>query len=196
VNTEVGICNLALAHIGEAPTLSSINPPEGSQAAEHCARFYPYARDAVLRVHAWKFATTHRTLAPLAGAPLAWHYKYALPVDCVRALAVYAPGQGTRQTFDLALDPGSGQEVVLADQDAAVLEYIARVTDPNRYDALFVLALSWLLASHLAMPVARNPRIQAACNEQYLRVLSQATAVSANEARTPATTSPSWIANR
>ena len=37
-----------LGHIGDAATVSSINPPEGSAQAEHCARFYPIARDALL----------------------------------------------------------------------------------------------------------------------------------------------------
>ena len=43
--TEVDICNLALAHLGDDATIASIKPPEGSAQAEKSARFYPIARD-------------------------------------------------------------------------------------------------------------------------------------------------------
>ena len=54
--SEVDICNLALGHLGDNATVSSISPPEGSAQAEHCARFYPIARDALLEMHNWNFA--------------------------------------------------------------------------------------------------------------------------------------------
>ena len=38
--SEVEICNLALARLGDAATVVSIDPPEGSAQAEHCAMFY------------------------------------------------------------------------------------------------------------------------------------------------------------
>ena len=57
MSSEVAICNLALAHLGDSATVASIDPPEGSAQSEHCARFYPIARDALLEMHAWKFAT-------------------------------------------------------------------------------------------------------------------------------------------
>ena len=46
--SEVDICNLALGHLGDSATVATIDPPEGSAQAEHCARFYPIARDARL----------------------------------------------------------------------------------------------------------------------------------------------------
>ena len=35
--TEVDICNLALAHLGDNATIASLKPPEGSAQAEHAA---------------------------------------------------------------------------------------------------------------------------------------------------------------
>ena len=54
--SEVEICNLALARLGDAATVVSIDPPEGSAQAEHCAMFYPMARDTLLAQHPWGFA--------------------------------------------------------------------------------------------------------------------------------------------
>ena len=56
--SEVDICNLALSHLGDTATIASLDPPEGSAQAEHCARFYPIARDSLLEMHAWGFATS------------------------------------------------------------------------------------------------------------------------------------------
>ena len=46
------ICNMALGHLGDSATVASIDPPEGSAQAEHCARFYPMVRDARARAKA------------------------------------------------------------------------------------------------------------------------------------------------
>ena len=51
--SEIAICNLALSHLGDAANIASIDPPEGSAQAEHCATFYPIARDSLLEMHDW-----------------------------------------------------------------------------------------------------------------------------------------------
>ena len=88
----VDICNLALAHLGDEATVSSIDPPEGSAQAEHCARFYPIARDSALEGHDWNFATTRGVLALVGSAWPSWAYCYELPATCVRAISVLPPG--------------------------------------------------------------------------------------------------------
>lgn len=60
--SAVTICNLALAHLGDSATVSSIDPPEGSAQAEHCARFYPVALGLLLEAHPWNFATKRSRL--------------------------------------------------------------------------------------------------------------------------------------
>ena len=65
MSSVIDICNLALSHLGDTATVASIDPPEGSAQAEHCSRFYPVARDAMLELFNWKFATRRATLALL-----------------------------------------------------------------------------------------------------------------------------------
>lgn len=88
----VDICNLALAHLGDEATVSSIDPPEGSAQAEHCARFYPIARDTVLEAHDWNFATTRGVLGLVGSAWPSWAFCYELPTACVRVISVLPPG--------------------------------------------------------------------------------------------------------
>jgi len=47
VASTVDICNLALGYLGDTATVSSLNPPDGSAQAQHCARFYPIARTSI-----------------------------------------------------------------------------------------------------------------------------------------------------
>src|SRR3990172_4324042 len=86
----VDICNLAVGHLGGDATISSIEPPDGSIAADHCQRFYPICRDAMLESHNWRFAMRRQSLALLSTTelPAEWAYAYAYPT-CLKVVAVY-----------------------------------------------------------------------------------------------------------
>ena len=86
--SEVDICNLALARLGDNATVASIDPPEGSAQAEHCARFYAIARDSLLEMHAWKFATRRVQLAKLTVPSWDWSFAYAEPTGALKLLGV------------------------------------------------------------------------------------------------------------
>lgn len=164
--TAIDICNLALAHLGDSATVSSITPPEGSAQAEHCARFYPIARDSLLERHNWNFATLRRTLALLASpAPPEWGYVYDVPSDVLRVLAVYSPdasdeliesGVAVPQNFVRGIYDLTDTPAIFSDTEGAVLRYVQKVADPNRFSPLFVDALSYQLAGYLAGPVYKG----------------------------------------
>lgn len=103
--SEVDIANVALSRIGDDATVSSFDPPEGSAQADHCAKFYPIARDSLLEMYEWNWATTRDTLAPLDVTPPGrWRYVYACPSDMLKALNVFPPDQL------ISVDPISGQQ--------------------------------------------------------------------------------------
>lgn len=174
MSSETDICNLALGHLGDEATVSSIDPPEGSAQAEHCARFYPIARRAILSCHTWNFNTRRANLAVLGDTPPAgWAYAYALPNPCLKAVAVYTPeqidnfdligdnlqpmDQGDFNTQDFVIEARStGAAVLYTNVEDAVLLYLIDVTDTTKFSALFELALSRLLASFLAGPVIKG----------------------------------------
>lgn len=175
----VDICNLALAHIGDEATVSSIDPPEGSAQAEHCKRFYAIARDTLLQMHNWNFASKRIALAEVTNTTTAWEYAYAVPSDCSVAVSilasdagddysarfvptdtpffppVVAAGQYTPQPYAMEVD-SVGNKIIFTNQETAVLRYQSLITDPTRFDALFVLTLSWHLASMLAGPIIKG----------------------------------------
>lgn len=168
--SEVDICNLALAHLGDTATVASLYPPEGSVQAEHCARFYPVARDSLLEMHTWGFATKRVPLALLGSGGPEWDYAYAQPSDALNILAVLPPdatddysqavplsagGLYVPQPFSCEVDE-NGNAVILTDQANAVLRYTSVVNDTSRFSPLFVMALSWHLASMLAGPLLKG----------------------------------------
>ncbi len=207
----VDICNLALAHLGDDANVASIDPPEGSAQAEHCARFYPIARDTLLQMHNWNFASKRVTLAAVTMPYHQWKYSYAAPADMMVAVAVLPPeaendyatkftpsdypywnanytpivaaGQYVPQRFSVETDT-AGNKVIYTDQDGALLRYQALVSDPTKFDPLFTLALSWHLASMLAGPVIKGEEGAAEakrCTQMALMYLGQARASDANQ---------------
>lgn len=205
--SEVDICNVALSHLGDSATVASLDPPEGSAQAEHCARFYPMARDALLSLHTWSFATRRTVLAQLAIAAPGWAYAYTLPTDALDIFAIVAPGD---------VDPGSscmpvrqhpyvreananGNQVIYCNVEDAIARYSMRVEDTTRFSPLFVSALTWQLASMLAGPIIKGDAGMAEakrCLQMVQVFLAQARVADANQHHTPSQHVPNWVAAR
>jgi hypothetical protein len=177
--TEVDICNLALAHLGDDATIASLSPPEGSAQAEKAARFYPIARNNLLEMHNWNFAAKRGNLALTTNTLDQWDYAYVAPADMMSPVAIISPtSQNDYATRMSAGDtPGgitsnyaptivAGQytpqqfavegEFIYTNQENAMLRYQAFITDSSLFSPLFVTTLSWHLASMLAGPVIKG----------------------------------------
>lgn len=223
--SEVDIVNLALSRLGDKATVSSIDPPEGSAQAAHAARFYPIARNSMQEMHPWAFTSRRITLALLAVTPPSeWAYAYAAPSDALNFLAVTAPdamddysaatpvpytqsgapypqlafGLYTPQPYVLESLPDNSP-VIYTNQIDAVLRYTALVVDTTKFSPLYIDALSWLLASHLAGPVLKGDVGRAetkACMSMAMGVLSKATVSDANQRRAVVAHITPWLAGR
>lgn len=218
----VDICNQALSHLGDSATVASIDPPEGSAQAEHCARFYPAALSALLEMHPWAFATRRATLALVANPSSTWAYAYALPSNAVNLIAVLAPDatddysssmQSSAQAYDNAYARNTvggaytpqdfspetddqGNDIILTNQANAVLRYTVLVSDTTKFTPLFVECLSWLLASKLAGPVLKGDAgMQAAqaCTKTFVYWLGRAADSDASQRRATPRHQVGWM---
>lgn len=188
--TDVDIANLALSHLGDDATVSQLDPPEGSAQAEHCARFLPIARDTLLELHAWKFAT-RRTQPALREdqASTAWTYVYQEPNNLIRVLAVLPEGytrdsDGSAVEFDTESDE-DGNGLILTNTPNATIRGVFRVVDPARFTPLFTEALGWLLASYVAGPLIKGDTGAAEavrCWNAFLAMYGRASGSSAGQA--------------
>jgi len=150
--SKVAICNQALANLGKR----SIAALDGSdESARQCERFYDTTRDAVLRDYPWSFAKRQVALALLSNeSVIGWDYVYAYPSDCVRVCKVFTEG---------SYDPFGGEEFeefnvggalcVVCDLSEAYAEYTMRIIDVTLFDAQFIKALGFALATDLAVPL-------------------------------------------
>ena len=211
--SEVDIANLALSHLGDAATIASLNPPEGSAQAEHCARFYPIARDALLEMHPWGFSTKRVQLAQLGAGWPEWDYAYAMPSGTLNVIAVLPPdatddyssgvptsagGSYLPQPFSCETDD-SGRQVIYSDQPSAVLRYTSVVTDTTAFSPLFVTTLSHLLASYLAGPIIKGEAGSAEAKRQMAiaeTFLSRARDSDSAQRRIKPTHVVGWISGR
>jgi hypothetical protein len=220
--SEVDIVNIALSHLGDTANVSSIDPPEGSAQAQHAARFYPIARDALLEMHPWSF-TTKRIVLPLLSNQLEqWKYVYQAPSDVLNIMAVLAPdamddysqdlpvpytqvgivntGQGlyTPQPYEVETLQ-DGTQVIYTNQEEATLRYTAKITDTTHFSPLFTSALTHLLASYLAGPVLKGEvgRVEAKGQLQLFQAFyAKATASDSSQRRIIIKQSTPWMAGR
>lgn len=169
---KVEIVNLALARLGESP-IQDLN--EGSVPANTAGLLYDSSRRAALRDFNWNFALSTARLARFAhaeGTPGDFRFTYALPPDCLRVIRL-------RSGVPFALRGNR----VHTDAEEADLEYIRDVTDEAEFDSKFIEALSYKLASELAMSVKGSGELMASYSNAYANFIRQAASESAGEIR-------------
>lgn len=190
MQSVITICNLALSHLGDSATVVSIDPPEGSAQAEHCARFYPLARDALLEAHPWNFATRRERLALLAHQDSVYQYRYAMPNDALSVIAIQP--EGVRDDYEQAgrmvpeeyqIERENGVRVVLCDTPYAVMRYISTATDPALYPGYFVEALAWKLAGMLCGPLNKGSDRVQECAQMFAHYFGAARQLDSKQRR-------------
>lgn len=222
----VDICNVALSHIGDSANVTSIDPPDGSAQAGYCATFLPVALAAILETHEWGFATVRSTSAPLASPIGSWCFAYAYPANVVKMIAVLpacamddysanfgghpdwnSPAPDFRNPADNIYIPrpyaveqdGQGDQIILTNECNAVFRYTINVSDPTKFSPLFVLALSYLLASMLAGPIIKGEdgiQVSGAMVTKYSGYLGPAMTSDATQRHIVVEQRVSWMAGR
>lgn len=167
--TDIDICNTGLAHLGNEALVQSINPPDGSAEADHCARFYPIARDKVLE-WGWSFNTRREQLSALVEAPVgSWAFAYTLPNNCLRVLAVYEPDEPDENNVQPFVQEttSTGEVVIYTNVEDAVVKYALGITDTAKFSASCVTALGRMMAHFLAGPLIKGAEGQRVSESQY-----------------------------
>lgn len=219
--STVAICNLALDAIGTRSTISSLT--ENSAEANACARQYTPALEAILQAAHWNFARKQASLAllkdgtqtPDQGVPQPWVYEYAVPSDMLSPRYVMPLAVSQNSTFvgtpsvQYPITPpvrfimssdedtgGNPINVILTNQEQAVLVYTYRCTNVNLFSPLFVRALSNYLGYLLAIPLTGDKALAKMAFQIADASCKQAQAIDGNEGITIIDNVPSWITIR
>lgn len=172
VQSQISICNRALAHMGQTRFIRSLD--EGSEEAETLRLHYDPVRRSLLSYRAWRFATMVSPLPKFTATVPGWSNVYALPAGCLRVLAVFGAGGAVDSDCGGApfevLRLSSGRAIV-SDVPDAVGRCISDVTDPLEFPSLFCDALSWRLALEICAPLTSKAALRDNLAAHYMEAL-------------------------
>ena len=191
--SAVEIVNLALARIGQGAPIASLD--EDSEPAVQANAVLAFARDDVLRAHAWPFATRRVSLAVVSGSDATpWTYAYRTPSDCIRAIDLPVSASVEAVPFESAGDDAGG--LILSNLSPATLRYVTRVENLALWPSQVAGVLAWKLAAELATTIARDAGRADAMLARYRMALSEAIAWAAGESQPEPEPTPHFIAAR
>ncbi len=130
---------------------------DGTVEADACLTFYQPSRDLVLADFWWNFAGKSVTLGKQSAVPEEWAFGYTYPSDALKVRYLYPDSKlrhlqdPTEYEVGLAAD---NTKSIFSNLDLAKCRFTVRLTDTNQFDAHFVTALSWYMASEIAIPIA------------------------------------------
>lgn len=155
------VMNLALGFLGQSPITDMNNPT--SQLAVTCTRLYPAARNAVLCLTDWSFATGWVRLTLSPDVPRGeWRKQYNFPPQVPTALMIWELEDADAQ-WAKGFDPIGNVDVVYTDAPGLIAsgETVAHVNarctferiDTTKWNPIAVNALAYKLAADIAMTV-------------------------------------------
>lgn len=174
--SKVQIANRALQKLG-ASRIASLT--ENSPNARSMNAAFDLVRDAELRRYHWQFATRRATIAADA-TDTSWGdwNRYTLPNDYIALILDDESDQATDWRIESDAD---GLYVITADASPLYIRYVARVDDPNQYDALFIEALASKLAYECCEEITQSASKKDRAAQDYDFAISEAKRLGAIE---------------
>lgn len=169
--TDVEICNLALASIGEATQITSLS--DGSTRANQCLLELQAAVDDLLSETDWQWCTKRVEIAASGTTPdFGFSYQYNLPNDFVRLVKFFS----NIHTFKIERDSSSNLVLLTDASGPLAMVYVYRANVSQMHPKMHQ-ALRFLLASRLANSIAGNDNLSQIMEGKYRRALARAKGV-------------------
>ena len=166
IDSNVALCNRFLTRIG-ANQIQSLD--EETKEARVCKANFDFLRDDVNSAHAWGFAVKRVELAQSATAPVyGASYAYAIPEDLLGFITEYNELQGIDAPYRIEGD------YIVTNTASVKIEYVARITDLNKWSILAREALIARLQVELSRAITGTADGTKAYFDIYLNKLSLA----------------------
>lgn len=193
----VTIWNQALSASGSRGLVSS--QEERGREADSCRLWFPTIRDAVLKSASWPCASKYTRLGVLAQRttvpwdeaqpPPGWLFAYGAPSDMLAPRHLTSFGRFDRKLWQ-------GQQVIVANEEQAILHYTMRQEDVSLWDHGLVTAVTYALAAALSRAPAAKPSVLAELLDRANEAVLLARAEFANESDDQMDSLPNWLAER
>lgn len=196
--SETSIANAALTKLGEARITDLADETDVARVLN--SRFEA-VRDAELRKHRWKFAQKRAELAALVDAPaFGYAYQFELPDDFLRLDSIGEAYPNDLSDYRTSIDSEryriEGTVILTDDAGPLPLRYGAKVTDPTKFDTLFVEALACKLAIEVCEKITQSNTKRQLAWDEYKDALREAVKVNALEKPPSYLADDSWILGR
>jgi len=169
------ICNRALGLLGEAKIVN-LNDPNTN--AEICDTLFPLARDKCFEDRKWSFCLTRVKLAPLLILPaFGYANQFQIPSDCFLLRSVDDSSGSGR------LDWTREGDKILTDASEIHVIYSVTVLNPDLWTNGFIEALTFKLASDMAIPITENATLRNTYEQDYFRKIAEAAATDGGQGR-------------
>lgn len=178
--TKTILANMALAHIGKVP-IDKIDDP--TETAEWCKLFIDIVRQAFIRQSKLYCTRKEVALSPAAGETSSvYDYVYGMPSDCLAPIEIWN-GDKTADPirYEIGTHSSLTSKVIKTDEEGAVFIYSVDITNLDVYMPDAILAMSYLLAIHIAMPLKVDNALKASLSNDYIAALSIAMANDQND---------------
>jgi hypothetical protein len=161
---------MALAVLDEAP-IDSLD--QDVKAARLLNLHFDLTREAELTRHAWVFAILSASVpgTDTGSGNCTLNFAYELPADCLRPLPLTHNGEPDGVPISWRQEAG----LIYSDRSGPLLiRYVANLTDPNDWDALFTEVLVAALAIKIAHPLTHKAGMIDIARSAYERALDAA----------------------
>jgi hypothetical protein len=195
--SQVGICNKALARIGYGQRIAAIT--DNPAAARACYAAYEDVRQYMLRERPWPFAQRYETLALVASDPNPeWSFAYRYPASYLKIYRlinetattgnatvyddlglVYTPSYRQANPWQTGSD--SQGLLIYTDLEDAIAVGTWDVSDEGQWDPMFADAFAWRLAYEVAPALTKDNGPTERAMQMYEMAVQRAMASALNE---------------
>jgi hypothetical protein len=167
---------MALDKLG-ANQIDDLDTDQSVQAIK-CRTHFEQTRDALIESYTWRFASGRSTLTQDTTDPdFEYANQFILPSDYMVKKSVWG-GDGPRRTnFSLSLEG----DRLLTNEGEIHLRYIKRVTDPTKFNSLFIEAFILKLALKLVALAGADPKMSETVGRELRLIMPRVRASSRQE---------------
>lgn len=146
INTDIGICNLALLKMGNADNYITAFD-DSTKEARACKAVYTHIVKIVIDEYNWNCCTKKVALADSGTTPTAgWDHAYTIPTDYIRELGL---SEDATYDDDSSLTWKREGNLILCNADTLYLTYLYNNVDVGTYDARLIQAIAARLAPEI-----------------------------------------------
>ena len=186
--STVAIANRALQKLG-AKRIESLTQDHPNARSMNAA--FALTRDAELRRYDWSFAIKRASIAADATDEtiLNTYNRYGLPNDFLKLIRDDESGAAVDWRIE-------GLFIISEDASPLEIRYVARIEDPNYYDALFIEAFADKLALVTCEEITQSTSRKESIKDDYEKAIAEARRLGAIEKPAMEFVEDDWLAAR